>query len=123
MRNRKAFTLVELLVVVGIIGLLVAILMPALQKARDQANRVACASNLRQTYIAVVMYSIDYKGWIPFPCASGGGVQNNLVGSGFYYNPTYPSNGPYYNLNFLTLWPKYTSSQRIWLCPAWRHDN
>jgi prepilin-type N-terminal cleavage/methylation domain-containing protein len=61
----RAFTLVELLVVIGIIALLIAILMPSLGKARENAIRTACASNLRQVHAAVVMYANDNRGWLP----------------------------------------------------------
>ncbi|HEY7115460.1 MAG TPA: type II secretion system protein [Tepidisphaeraceae bacterium] len=64
-RCRRGFTLVELLVVIGIIALLISILMPALSKARDQANRTKCLSNMRQFMTAMIMYTNENKQWLP----------------------------------------------------------
>ncbi len=63
-QNRKAFTLVELLVVIGIIALLIAMLMPALNKARVSAMTVACASNMRQIGMMFANYAADH-GYLP----------------------------------------------------------
>ena len=63
--RRAAFTLVELLVVIGIIALLIAILLPALRKAKDQAVRIDCASNLRQWGQALAAYGAQNKGYFP----------------------------------------------------------
>ncbi|MCS7034530.1 MAG: type II secretion system GspH family protein [Phycisphaerae bacterium] len=64
-RVRSAFTLVELLVVVGIIALLVSILLPALGAAREQARAAQCASNIRQLCTALVNYAVEHKGKFP----------------------------------------------------------
>ena len=63
--RRAAFTLVELLVVIGIIAILVAIFLPALRKAKEQAVRVQCASILRQWGVGLTTYAANHKGYFP----------------------------------------------------------
>src|SRR5690349_12630404 len=73
-QQKRAFTLVELLVVIGIIAVLIGILLPALNKARRQAKTIQCSSNMRQVASAMLMYINANKGKFP-PASAPTGLQ------------------------------------------------
>jgi|GEM_PF-1540478 len=79
--TRLAFTLIELLVVISIVSLLVAILLPALSKARDQATRIQCLSNVRGNMFGVIGYTGDNDGLIPDSAGPAAGFHNNRMTS------------------------------------------
>lgn len=62
--RRNAFTLIELLIVIAIIGVLAAILIPVIGAVRNSTNRTKSLSNLRQVYVAADLYSMDHKGYV-----------------------------------------------------------
>jgi prepilin-type N-terminal cleavage/methylation domain-containing protein/prepilin-type processing-associated H-X9-DG protein len=92
-KSRSAFTLIELMVVIGVIALLISILVPSLSAAREQARTAVCGVQLRQIGIAGSAYADDNRGWIAgSPNTSGNGARPGFAAKPYVGDPThYPA--------------------------------
>jgi prepilin-type N-terminal cleavage/methylation domain-containing protein/prepilin-type processing-associated H-X9-DG protein len=125
-RKRAGFTLVELLVVIGIIAVLIGILLPTLKRAREAAVQTACMSNLRQISILFQIYTNESKGWLPHTGCDG-----------WYYTQPAPfafqgtwaerlvqgAASKQYVKNWNTHYPVTQNDRGMFSCPGWGRGN
>jgi prepilin-type N-terminal cleavage/methylation domain-containing protein/prepilin-type processing-associated H-X9-DG protein len=110
---RRAFTLVELLVVIGIIGLLAGIILPSMSQARESARTISCKSQLRQIGVAIASYAATSQGLTP-------------PWSGIHNYPVDPDANDPFGIGWIPLLYPYIAENpdnRIWTCPDFPNTN
>lgn len=108
-KQLRAFTLIELLVVIAIIAILAAILFPVFARARENARRASCMSNLKQLGLGIMMYTQDYDDYLPKTAVPG--VPTLETGFAAGPSPTY------LHLWMHTIYP-YIRSVQVFNCPS-----
>jgi prepilin-type N-terminal cleavage/methylation domain-containing protein/prepilin-type processing-associated H-X9-DG protein len=110
MHGSKGFTLIELLVVIAVIAVLMAILLPALRRAKDQAKRVVCANNLEQIGISMHMYGDENDGKLPLNAAGNWlwdvaySTTDYIIATGGDKHTFYCPSDPTKNADMMNLW-------------------
>jgi prepilin-type N-terminal cleavage/methylation domain-containing protein len=122
--HRKAFTLVELLVVIAIIAVMMALLLPAVQKVREAANRMKCAHNLRQMGLALHDYHDSYGAFPPGIVADSSDLRNGKHSGLVFLLPYVEQQALYQRYNFQLSWKdpvNLAAAQTrvpVFLCPT-----